>query len=102
LAGILGPLRSRVLTPSVSETTLAKRGFHVKNPASQQLLEHVGRTFLLGFSLAVSAARPAAVQPGLDELPTRFRGFAYEGAAMGFVVADAPAGPLHWLPRRDR
>jgi hypothetical protein len=89
LPRVLGSLRSRVLTPSFSETTLEKRGFHVKDLASQQLLERVGRTFLEGFSHAVGADFPDAVEPRLNEVPTRFRGFAYEGAAMGFVVADA-------------
>ena len=34
-------------------------------------------------------AAPAAAQPALDDVGTRFRGFAHEGAAMGFAVLDA-------------
>jgi hypothetical protein len=89
LTDVLGSLRSRVLTPSFSEATLEKRGFQVKDDASRELLERIGTTFLTGFSYAVGADFPATAEPRLNDVPTRFRGFAYEGAAMGFAVADA-------------
>ena len=94
---VLGSLRSRVLTPSFCEATLEKRGFQVKDDASRELLERIGTTFLTGFSYAVGADSPRAAGAALDDVPTRFRGFAYEGAAMGFAVLDGLA-PL----RRDR
>jgi hypothetical protein len=49
----------------------------------------VGHTFLTGYACAAQAKVPAEVQSRLDEIPARFRGFAYEGAAMGFAVLDA-------------
>jgi hypothetical protein len=88
LTRVLGSLRSRVLTPSFSETTLEKRRFHVKDTASKHLLERVGRTFLTGFSDAVGADHLETVESHLEDITVRFRGFAYEGAAMGFAVAD--------------
>ena len=97
LTHVLGSLRSRVLTPSFREATLEKRGFQVKDDASRELLERIGTTFLTGFSYAVGADSPRAAGAALDDVPTRFRGFAYEGAAMGFAVLDGLA-PL----RRDR
>lgn len=84
-------LRSRVLTPDVSATLLSVRGFHVKDPEARGLLETVGRTFLGGYAAAVEAPSVDAARPRLDSFPTRFRGFAYEGAAMGLSVLDALA-----------
>ncbi|NUT50670.1 MAG: DUF1702 family protein [Saccharothrix sp.] len=81
-------LRRRVLTPAMSETKPSVRGFHEKTPESTDLLETVGRMFLTGYGYAAEARRPLDVEPLLEELPVRFRGFAYEGAAMGFAVRD--------------
>lgn len=81
-------LRRRILTPDVSETTLAKRGFHKKSPAAQEMLEKVGRTFLDGYGAAVEARSEAAAMDLLDAIPERFRGFAFEGAGMGWAILD--------------
>lgn len=81
-------LRRRVLTPSTSETLLETRGFHRKSPAAQDLLETVGARFLEGYAHAVEARNPAEAEYPLEEIPDRFRGFAYEGAGMGFAMLD--------------
>lgn len=60
-------LRRRVPTPAMSETDLSTRGFNEKNPA--------------GYGNAAESRRPNDVEPQLEELPVRFRGFACEGAA---------------------
>ncbi|XRQ10333.1 DUF1702 family protein, partial [Actinomadura welshii] len=65
-----------------------KRGFHVKGPDAQKLLETIGLAFLTGYAHAARSRSPDEVTAPLDELPVRFRGFAYEGAAMGFAVLD--------------
>ncbi len=85
---LTGALRRRVLTPSTSATRLDVRGFREKDPAARELLETVGRTFLEGYAAAAEAAFPAAAEPALENVPERFRGFAYEGAAMAFAVRD--------------
>ncbi|MEU4805558.1 DUF1702 family protein [Actinosynnema sp. NPDC023587] len=85
---VLRALRRRVLTPDAAETSLAKRGFRVKDEASRELLETVGRMFLTGYAYAVEARRPGDAEDRLDTLPAQFRGFAYEGAGMGFAVLD--------------
>ncbi len=84
----LRALRRRILTPNVSATSIDKRGFYTKNPAAQELLETVGTTFITGFSYAAEAAAIADAVAKLETVPTRFRGFAYEGAAMGFAIRD--------------
>jgi enediyne biosynthesis protein E3 len=73
----------------MSEATLARRGFHRKDDTTKELLERIGQTFLGGFAEGVAADRPEQATPRLNTQPPRFRGFAYEGAAMGLAVADA-------------
>ncbi|WP_329107737.1 DUF1702 family protein [Micromonospora sp. NBC_01699] len=81
-------LRRRILTPDISETKLEVRGFHVKDNESKEMLETVGRSFLTGYAYAAEAATVAEAEERLEGVPTRFRGFAYEGAAMGFAVRE--------------
>lgn len=88
MAGRLRALRRAVLTPSVSETKLATRGFRVKNQASKELLETIGETFLRGYAYAVEARAIGDAEERLEQVPSRFRGFAYEGAAMGYTMLD--------------
>ena len=86
-------LRSRVLTPDVSETKLRTRGFREKSPAAKELLERIGETFLTGYAAAVEGRTLVDVEQSLEQVPTRFRGFAYEGAGMGLAVLDGmPVG----------
>ena len=86
--GMIATMRRRVLTPNVSDTKMAVRGFHVKSTAGCQLLETIGASFVQGYAHAAEARGAADAEPGLEAVPTRFRGFAYEGAAMGFAVRD--------------
>jgi hypothetical protein len=82
-------LRRRILTPGVSNTKISVRGFHEKSPEARDLLETVGRSFLEGYAFAAEAGSPLDAEAGLEAVPDRFRGFAYEGAGMGFAVRDA-------------
>jgi hypothetical protein len=84
----LRALRRRILTPDTRETLMSTRGFHVKDDQGRDLLETVGRMFLTGYALAAEARVPGDAEAGLEKIPDRFRGFAYEGAAMGFAVRD--------------
>jgi hypothetical protein len=77
----------------MSATRLDNRGFHVKNEATRELLETIGGTFLTGYGFAAEARDSAGAERRLETIPTRFRGFAYEGAAMGFAVRDTMALP---------
>lgn len=91
--GIVGRLRRRMLTPDVSETRLAVRGFHVKSAAAQERLETVGETFVAGYAAAAEASRPPDAEETLESLPENYRGFGYEGAAMAFALRDGlPVG----------
>jgi hypothetical protein len=81
-------LRRRILTPSMSQTRLDVRGFHVKNDAARSRLERVGATFLTGYGYAAEARTVAEAEDRLELLDREVRGFGYEGAAMGFAVRD--------------
>ncbi|GIF16418.1 uncharacterized protein DUF1702 [Actinoplanes teichomyceticus] len=85
---LLRRLRRRILTPDVSQTRLSTRGFHEKDHASRHLLETVGETFLYGYARIAEAATPADAVTALENVPARFRGFAYEGATMACAVLD--------------
>ncbi|WP_394350434.1 DUF1702 family protein [Nocardiopsis quinghaiensis] len=76
------------MTPKASETKLETRGFHDKGPEARRILETVGESFLTGLGDAVETGSPSATGQRLGALPERFRGFAYEGAAMGFALLD--------------
>jgi hypothetical protein len=96
----LRALRRRVLTPNISETKLDVRGFHQKDAAARELLETIGKSFLTGYGLAAEARYPTDAEEGLENLPARFRGFAYEGAAMGHAVRDGlPVGGTRHVER---
>ncbi|WP_169979385.1 DUF1702 family protein [Microbispora sp. H10836] len=88
MTSFLRSLRRRIMTPDISETKLATRGFHVKSPEARDLLETVGETFLKGYGYAMEACTVAEAEERLEQVPTRFRGFAYEGAGMAFAILD--------------
>jgi hypothetical protein len=81
-------LRRRILTPSSTNANLDVRGFHEKDAAARELLETVGRTFLQGYAAAAEARTPDDPVRRLEQIPRQYRGFAYEGAGMGFAVRD--------------
>jgi hypothetical protein len=81
-------IRRKILTPNISATSLDRRGFHKKDPAAQELLESIGEYFLRGYGDAVEVRSVPDVRARLAKVPSRFRGFAYEGAGMGFAMLD--------------
>jgi hypothetical protein len=93
----VGSLRRRLLGISAEEATVARRGFHVTDAARRERLERIGRTFLHGYHAALEERDPDALARRLDEtVEPEWRGFAFEGAAMGLAIGDA------FLPRRRR
>ncbi|RSN39611.1 DUF1702 domain-containing protein [Amycolatopsis sp. WAC 04197] len=93
-------IRRRMITPDVSETSLDKRGFHKKSPAAQELLETVGEKFLLGYAHAVEARSVEQAEEWLERIPVKYRGFAYEGAGMGYGMLDGlPGGGRRHIER---
>ncbi len=87
--GAIRTLRRRILTPDISETFVSTRRFHDGGPEAREVLETVGSSFLTGLAAAAGARHVGEVDDELGGLPTRFKGFAYEGAGMGFALVDA-------------
>jgi hypothetical protein len=54
----------------------------------QARLEQIGAVFLRGYHAALEAGVPERVAPALQEVEHELRGFAFEGAAMGFALLD--------------
>ncbi|MGE5828804.1 MAG: DUF1702 family protein [Micromonosporaceae bacterium] len=100
MTGTWSALRRRILTPDVSATKLAVRGFHEKSPAARELLEAVGASFLAGYAEAAQASDPLDAEAALERVARSFRGFAYEGATMAFAVRDGlPLGRTDHVAR---
>jgi enediyne biosynthesis protein E3 len=97
VAGSLGRLRRRLLTPSADKTAAGKRGFHIKDESTQQLLGTTPMYFRTGFGEALETGDPVETAARLERLERPYRGFAYEGAAMGLAILDVLS-----LRRHDR
>jgi hypothetical protein len=93
-------LRRWILTPGIRNTRLDVRGFPEKSPQARARLERVGATFLAGYGHAMAAARPRDAETQLEQVDAPVRGFAYEGAAMGFAMRDGlPLGRIDHMAR---
>ncbi|WP_312875238.1 DUF1702 family protein [Allocatelliglobosispora scoriae] len=92
MASLLREARTRLFTPNRIETTLARRGFFAKDEATRLRLENVGATFLDGFEAALRSKDVQSATAVLDAVDRPFRGFAFEGAGMGFAVLDGMPG----------
>lgn len=85
---VFGQLRQTLLRISRKEATFAKRGFLPTHPKTQKHLEAIGKTFLQGYEIAIALSHPPSVITQLNEIATEYRGFAFEGAAMGLGLLD--------------
>lgn len=81
----------------LEETTFARRGFRGRDGAARQRLERAGRVFVTGYHAALEVGQPERLAPALSKVDREFRGFAFEGAAMGLTLLDQLS-----LSRRDR
>jgi hypothetical protein len=84
----LAKFRRRLFGISPEEVTFKRRGFRDRGPEQTRRLEQVGRTFLRGYHAALIDEGPDALATRLESVEEAFRGFAYEGAAMGLALLD--------------
>jgi len=82
------PVLNKLLKIDGREVTFARRGFPSARPEVQDRLEHVGTIFLLGYHAALQENEPEALTGRLEQVASEYRGFAYEGAAMGLALRD--------------
>lgn len=84
----MGWISQRLFGLSVKETTFAIRGFHVGDSMVRVRLEKVGVSFLQGYHAALGGGEPELLAARLNQVDTEYRGFAFEGAAMGLALLD--------------
>lgn len=94
-----GRMRRRAFRISPDEVSFERRGFWNGHAAARERLEHVGATFLVGYHAAIEQNGPGATASHLETVDLELRGFAYEGAAMGFALMDYV---LPWKKNRLR
>lgn len=78
----------RFLEISPREVEFDRRGFTCSNPGIRNHLENIGRTFLRGYSAALTHHDQNLLVQSLDQVPPEQRGFAYEGTAMALALQD--------------
>jgi hypothetical protein len=85
---VVRKLRRSVLAISPIEASFQKRRFQPGEPVKQRHFETIGRAFVAGYNAAIEldCIRELAMQ--LDAVESEFRGFAFEGAAMGLTLLD--------------
>jgi hypothetical protein len=93
----LSGLLKRLFDVPPREISFERRGFRGGGPAARARLEQAGGAFIAGYRAALEDARDEVMVPKLEAVNREFRGFAFEGAAMGLALRD-------WLTpwRRDR
>ena len=94
-----GKMRRRVFRISPDEVSFDRRGFWKGQAGTRERLERVGATFLVGYNAAIDSSGPEATASLLETVDLELRGFAYEGAAMGFALMDYV---LPWKKNRLR
>lgn len=83
-----GRIRAALLTPHLREVDPDHRGFYAWEEGPG-IVEPVGRSFLQGFRLAMEQPGARGTMRALQQVPTSWRGFAAEGAAMAVCLRAA-------------
>lgn len=81
-------LRRALFGIAPEETMFARRGFYQGDAAVQAHLEKIAQIFVQGYHGALEDDRPDHLVAALNSIEIEFRGFAFEGAAMGLALLD--------------
>ncbi|HEY2236909.1 MAG TPA: DUF1702 family protein [Candidatus Angelobacter sp.] len=92
------PLLNKLLSIDPREVTFARRGFSGAKTEIRDRLEYVGTIFLLGYHAALQENEQQALSNRLEQVAAEYRGFAFEGAAMGLAFRDAMVPGSSRLP----
>jgi enediyne biosynthesis protein E3 len=84
----MGHLRQLIFGLSLSEADFERRRFHCLDLSARQRLEKIGRVFIEGYNAALKDESPQRLGSFLNSIELEFRGFAFEGAAMGLTLMD--------------
>jgi hypothetical protein len=85
---LLRSFRRRLCGLSAQETNFESRGFRGGRQGIRERLERVGAAFMTGYHAALEEDEPGRLAVVLDRIELDWRGFAYEGAAMGLALLD--------------
>lgn len=75
------------------------RGFDLADKSHEQRLESIGKAFLRGYNLTLSARSFAQFSQAMDQETDLLRGFFVEGGAMGSALVDSLPLRRPMLPR---
>lgn len=78
----------RLVGLTAEETSFARRGFRGSNPRARAHLERVGPVFMAGCHAALESPTLDELSARLQAVPLEWRGFAFEGAALGLALLD--------------
>jgi hypothetical protein len=85
---LLRKIRRRTLGLSPAETTYSRRGFRGATEETRARLEKVGQVFLRGYHSALEHGVSDELTSDLNGVEREWRGFAFEGTAMGLALQD--------------
>ena len=86
---LLGRVRRLLFQISPDEALVSTRGFEPMDGRAAERLERIGREFIGGYHAAIDENAAGALEARLNASVERdFRGFAFEGAAMGLLLLD--------------
>ncbi|GAB0105438.1 DUF1702 family protein [Nocardia sp. JMUB6875] len=85
----IGPLRALVFVPGQSEIRRVMGGFERPSETTALELERVTLHLVSGIDTAVRSSSNAEIIAALQPVPARYRGFAFEGAAVGLTALDS-------------
>ena len=85
---LFGKFRRKLLCFSREETSFVRRGFRGATETERTRLEQVGAVFLLGYHAALEHGVTETLVLNLNAVESEWRGFAFEGAAMGLALLD--------------
>lgn len=84
----MGWLKKTLFGISPEETRFDRRGFEGGDQSIRTRIEQIGATFVEGYHAALLDDEPGRLAETLNRLVPEIQGFAFEGAAMGLVIAD--------------
>ncbi|HEY0606954.1 MAG TPA: DUF1702 family protein [Herpetosiphonaceae bacterium] len=88
---LFASLRRLAFGIAPKETSFSYRGFYPGDAMVRHRLERVGRTFVYGYHAALDDSTPESLGRRLNAVEAEYRGFAFEGAAMGLAILDGVA-----------
>lgn len=99
----MGRIWERLFGLLPEEASFARRGFLAGESCARRRLEHIGEVFLRGYQAALKETEFGALAGRLAEIDNEFRGFGFEGAAMGLTLLDrlTPWRRNRWLSFTD-